>query len=245
MKANNRPPKLEDSEYEPKTVDIPEDFKKIAKKFGLPEDHIDFFYEHRKSFNWEYKDKTEVHCTERSCKFTTKQRHKCLSDHMISVHNYNQTPCDHVDCSFIAYSQKHLNLHKSRFHGHGQKPTEYGTHSCPFPSCKNSFRYPSHLRRHVNVHRNILFSCKYCPYTAAETDHLHENLSLHFNIKKFICDVCSRAFNTRSHLNTHIRALHSNEDYECVDCEFLAKSLRSLQKHRITCEKRLKYSRIL
>ena len=34
-------------------VKIPKEFKRIAKRAGIPKDQFEFFYEHRESFNWE------------------------------------------------------------------------------------------------------------------------------------------------------------------------------------------------
>ncbi|CBY33739.1 unnamed protein product [Oikopleura dioica] len=53
-----------------KTVVIPDKFIKIAKKFGLPEGHYDFFYENRDSFCWESNNEKNVHCTIGKCDFS-------------------------------------------------------------------------------------------------------------------------------------------------------------------------------
>jgi len=148
---------------EKKTVVIPPKFIKIAKKFGLPEEHLEFFYENRDSFNWESKDKTYIHCIDVGCKHTVKVSPGCLVDHMITVHNYRDVPCDKTDCSYVAYSDKNLTAHMKQFHGIGKKRVD-GDHSCPFPTCKVSFVSPSKLQLHLNVHENRLSTCHYCPY---------------------------------------------------------------------------------
>ncbi|CBY39226.1 unnamed protein product [Oikopleura dioica] len=76
-----------------KTVVIPDKFIKIAKKFGLPEEHYEFFYENRESFHFESMEKNDVHCIEKTCKFTAKASPKCLVEHMITAHNYTDIPC--------------------------------------------------------------------------------------------------------------------------------------------------------
>ncbi|CBY31510.1 unnamed protein product [Oikopleura dioica] len=50
--------KVKKEPEEKKTVSIPDNFIKLAKKFGLPEEHFEFFYTNRDSFQWESKDKT-------------------------------------------------------------------------------------------------------------------------------------------------------------------------------------------
>jgi len=135
IKSKKKP---KESEKEKKTATIPEKFKKIAEKFGLPEEHLQFFYENRESFQWEARDKTDIHCTEKTCRFVMKASKGCLIDHMISVHKYHDIACDKPDCSFIAYSQKNLNFHTGGFHGHGRRPDSANA-ACPFSSCNAFF----------------------------------------------------------------------------------------------------------
>ena len=245
VKQKEKPQRKEQETVEERTVAIPKEFKKLAKSFGLPEEHLEFFYENRASFNWECKDKTQIKCAEQHCKFETKGFEGCLNDHMISVHNYKDIRCDHVDCSFIAFSQKNLNHHKSKFHGHGKKPTEFGFNSCPYSSCKASFRFPAQLRNHLDIHENRIFSCNFCLYRCAERKSITDHLYLHFNIRKFLCQICSRAFHSQYCLTSHVKSIHSKEDFECIHCGFTAPKRSAFDKHRASCEKRLKHSRIL
>ena len=182
-----------DSDRENKIVAIPEKFKKLAKKFGLPEEHLQFFYENRESFQWEAKDKTDIHCTEKTCKFVMKASKGCLIDHMISVHKYHDIACDKPDCSFVAYSQKNLNLHTGTFHGLGRRP-ESANVACPFPSCNAFFATDGGLKTHINIHENRMFFCSFCPFRSAEAGQLAVHFNIHFNIQKYVCEVCSRRF---------------------------------------------------
>jgi len=237
-------PKVKKEPEEKKAVVIPDKFMKIAKKFGLPQDHLEFFYTNRDSFNWESKDKTYIHCTEVGCKHTVKVSPGCLVDHMIAVHNYRDVPCDKTDCSYVAYSDKNLTVHNIRFHGHGQKPVD-GDHTCPFPTCKVSFEQISRLQLHLNVHENRVISCPYCPQRNVNCYLLHNHLMTHFNIKKYECDQCPRKYKTKVHLTRHQKVVHSNEDFVCVDCNFTTRKIGTFDKHRKTCKERLKHSRIL
>jgi len=230
---------------EKKTVIIPEKFLKIARKFGLPEEHINFFYENRESFHWESQEKTNIHCPECACKFTTKASKGCLYDHMKTVHNYYDIPCEKADCSFVAYSEDSLRRHKQAFHGHGQKITDYGVHSCPY-SCKVSFRYPSQLERHVRVHQNRVVSCSYCQYrTVNHEDGLQTHLKIHFNIKDFECEICNKNFATRNKLMIHKLYVHNKDDFVCIYCKFTTSKERDFKAHRLSCKERMKHSRIL
>merc|ERR1712037_171774 len=229
---------------EKKALVIPRKFIKLAKKFGLPEQHLEFFYENKDSFNWETKDKTEILCSDAHCKFKTKATPGCFLEHMKTVHNYADIPCDKADCSFIAFSSENFARHKANFHGHGRKPTEYGNHPCPY-SCKVSFRKPSGLLKHINVHKNRVFSCSYCQYRNTNMRDLQWHLRVHFDIKNYTCDICSRSFTNNDKLTIHKLNVHSTDDFLCIDCGFVAPKLKALRVHRSSCKERLKHSRIL
>jgi hypothetical protein len=237
--------KIKKTAEENKTVVIPDKFIKIAKKFGLPEDNLQFFYENRKSFHWESMQKTYIHCFEQTCKFTTKASPKCLVEHMINAHNYADIPCEKPDCNYIAFSRLNLKHHHGQFHGHGVRPTDFGKHPCPYSSCKVFFKFPAHLKAHLDIHENRLFSCSYCQYRTVKPALLQEHLLVHFHLKIFACDVCPSKFVSKLKLEKHKKVVHTNDDFICVDCGFVAKKWRSLRTHRATCEERLKFSRIL
>ena len=226
---------------------VPAKFVKLAKKFGLEMDHLEFFYQNRDSFHWETKEKKDTHCNENGCNFTIKESKGCLVDHMITVHNYEDIPCGKPDCSFIGYSEKTLNLHRATFHGHGKRPDEKAVYPCPYSSCKSSFRHPSILRRHVDTHENRVYSCSYCQYRNSAKCRLAEHLNIHFDIKKFVCDICTRPFYNNNDLTHHKSRSHKAEgaDFECIDCGFSAPAYKSFKVHRSTCKERLKHSRIL
>ena len=174
------------SDFEEKNAFIPKEIKKIAlascvETLELPEDHLEFFDQHRDVFYWEDKNKAEINCSERNCRFKTKQGTKCLVDHMISKHGYRDIPCDYVDCSYIAFSQKNLHFHKVNFHE--RKQSMDATHLCPYKSCQHSFRFKSEIRKHLNVHENIFLFCQYCQYRCINRGKLHDHLSLHFNLE--------------------------------------------------------------
>jgi len=229
---------------EKKTDIIPDKFFKIAKKFGLPEEHVDFFYENRGSFHWESQDKTEIHCSEVSCKFTMKASKGCLLDHMKTVHNYYDIPCDKDDCNYIAYSEDCFRRHQASFHGHGQKVTDYGVYPCPY-SCKVSFRYPCQLDRHLRVHENRVVSCSYCQYRSKHFEGLQTHLKIHFNIKDYTCEICNKKYATRNKMKVHERTVHAREDFVCNYCNFSTPKHRAYKIHRLSCKERLKHSRIL
>jgi len=230
---------------EKKIVVIPDKFIKIAKKFGLPEEHLEFFYTNKDSFHWESKDKTYIHCTGVNCKHTVKTSRGCLNDHMITVHNFTDIPCDKPNCSYIAYSQKNFAYHNVRFHGHGKKPCVFANHTCPYSTCRVSFQFPTQLQRHLDVHENRVLSCYYCPYRNANMYEFNNHLLIHFRIKKYECDLCTRKYTTKNELTQHHKMVHSTDGFSCVDCNFTTTKIGAFQKHRSSCKERLKHSRLL
>ena len=199
------------NDVEEKNASSPDQMNKIAlasclETFELSEEHLAFFDEHRDLFYWEDEDKAKIHCSEISCRFKTKQGNKCLVDHMISAHGYRDILCDQPDCSYIAFSQKNMSFHKVNFHQRKQKVGF--THPCPYDTCKYSFRLISEFRNHLNVHKNIVFSCNYCQYRSSQRKLLHDHLSHHFNISNFLCEICSRPFSEKCRLKTHMRTVH-------------------------------------
>ena len=190
-------------------------------------------------------EKTDIHCCERTCKFTVKASPKCLVDHMITAHNYTDIPCGKTDCSYVAFSNTNLKTHQAKFHGHGLKPTQYANNPCPYSSCKVSFRFPYKLQMHLNVHENRVLSCNYCQYRNVSSARLQEHLLVHFNLKNFVCDICQRKYKTNNILKRHKIVVHATGDFVCVDCGFVAPKARSFETHRATCKERLKFSRIL
>lgn len=163
---------------------------------------------------------------------------------MKTVHNYYDKPCEKTDCDFIAYSEDCFKRHQNSFHGHGRKLDEYGKYSCPY-SCKVAFRFQNSLEMHINIHKNKVMSCQYCQYRSTNLILLQTHLKIHFNIKNFSCDICQQNFVNNKKLLNHKFAVHNIDDYVCVDCDFTTTKLHAFHKHRISCEERLKRSRIL
>merc|ERR1712037_243474 len=229
---------------EKKALAIPEKFIKLAKKFGLPEEHLEFFFENRDSFHWESKESNIVHCTDVKCKFTMKASVGCLVDHMRTVHNYSDIPCGKKDCSYIAHSLEHLHRHQIHFHGHGKKRSEKSFHPCPYSSCNVSFGNVGMLQRHLNIHENRVYSCSYCQYRNSNYQPLKNHLAVHFNLKNFTCDICPSSFTSSHKLNMHKFTVH-NSGFSCLHCQFSTSTIVKLRKHTASCKERLKHSRIL
>ena len=79
---------------------------------------------------------------------------------------------------------------------------------CIFEGCAKTFPKPSSLRLHIFVHNNI---------------------------RPFLCDLCSKSYFRKSHLNVHRKSHYAREFY-CSDCghEFTTKD--KLKRHK-DCKK--------
>jgi len=101
-----------------KKTEIPKKFRKLAITFGIPKHLHPFFFDNKDDFHWEFFN-PDIHCSERTCKYTTKHSKQCLDNHMREEHGWADFPCKEDECEYVAYSKRCLAFHKTRFHGTG------------------------------------------------------------------------------------------------------------------------------
>lgn len=221
---------------------IPPEFVKLAKKFGLPEVHLEFFYDNREKFHWETVESSKLHCTESPCTFTTSAFKGALIEHMISAHDYKKIACDQLDCSFVAYSEKSLTLHKRAFHGAGRRPTANERFRCKFQTCNQASSTSTGIKFHESTHENKLTPCSYCPYRAVQSHLMTYHMYKHFNIKKYECEQCGQCFNRPDRLIQHKQYTHQKDQgFECIHCGLIFDTLIKQRTHGKTCEERFKH----
>ena len=46
---------------------------------------------------------------------------------------------------------------------------------------------------------------------------------------KFFCEICGRQCKTKQSLAVHISGMHGERKYKCQECEFTAKTIKSLE----------------
>ena len=224
------------SEKELPKKEVPKKFKKIAKKFGLPEEHLDFFYEYRECFHWETIGEKKIHCTVRGCDFNVPAKRKALVDHMTNEHAYGNYPCDKPFCQFVGYSTGCIRKHETMFHGEGRRvpsrkysfPCKY----CPFHGKDNHV-----LEKHLRIHENRLIKCEYCNYTSANEQHTHEHILHHFQVRNHHCSLCETSFITKAGLKNHIR-IHL-KDFTCISCSESFETRKNYDHHVKSCKVRL------
>jgi len=213
----------------------------MATKFGLPKEHLEFFFNNREFFHWEMKENRIIHCSEAYCNFTTKLEKNGLVQHMVDVHNYKNIPCGEEDCKFVAYSHKSIKSHYSRFHGTGNRaPTIDPKYSCKYKSCSYQCKDTYGLELHSRIHENRLVSCAFCPYRSTTSEKMiSQHLLTHFDTKNIKCELCSLLFRTQDALNRHWIRNHT-KDFTCSYCSTSFLNFTRLQRHTTTCAERLK-----
>ena len=92
-------------------------------------------------------------------------------------------------------------------------------HKCK--KCEDFFPAPSILKRHVaEIHEALkLFTCEYCGYTCVRKCNLSRHIDAHRNARKHKCPLCDKAFNGKSEMKGHIKAVHLKiRDFTCEVC---------------------------
>ena len=207
--------------------------KKVPNKFvvhilslGFNEEDADRLFEEKDNWTGVSTD-GKVFCVVKGCKFYTKIASDELFEHCRVKHQWKDYPCPDENCNFIAYSITALRKH-ALFHS--RSPSTQYPFSCSKQNCKCTFRDRVELRRHENIHDNVLFFCVYCPYTCVQARHLSMHQREHFNIRDFKCDICSRLFKQQGELNNHFNARHSGVNTKCFLCNFEG-SIRNVHRH--------------
>ncbi|CAG5104761.1 Oidioi.mRNA.OKI2018_I69.chr1.g1515.t1.cds [Oikopleura dioica] len=228
----------DDSDVKEKKVEVPKEFKKLAKAVGLPKDHLEFFYEYRESFHWEVKKDNSIYCTGKcgNCKFSSKVKKNCLVEHMISVHNHGDFKCKEQNCKYVGFSHGNLQRHTAQFHGMGKVGYKLNrVLQCKY--CDYSSSQRKVLDEHVAVHENRLHQCEFCTYKCATLTNLKYHLFAHFNIRPFECQTCSATFPSQSKLDFH-KKFHS-KDFTCNHCLETYPTHNLLEKHLKVCRVRI------
>ena len=212
---------------------MPPFFKNLAQKFGLPVEHLDFFFENRAHFNWEIKEDRKIFCTIRGCEFSAPVAPEALVDHMITEHEYGQYPCERELCNFVAYDQSCLKKHNSLFHKRLKSMTNqsFACRLCPFTAHNRNL-----LDRHMSIHENRQFRCSYCNYSTVLIQRMQDHMRHHFRIRDYSCYICERSFLNQGHLTGHLKC--HTKDYLCAYCFRDFTSQRNLSHHLTLCKKR-------
>jgi len=103
----------------------------------------------------------------------------------------------------------------TKLYAHTQAVHVIGSFVCEF--CSKEFKNRYYLRNHVRlIHESV------------QTGTVH------------MCDICSKSFKNSNNLWHHKNAVHDTKESKCNLCNALLKNGRSLRKHVIKCNKKVK-----
>ena len=87
--------------------------------------------------------------------------------------------------------------------------------------CNKTYKTRQNLKSHMYTHkaRTKTFQCDICGKSLTRSKTLKIHLQIHSDERKFQCKFCSRAFNTLSYLDRHVKCVHENiKRFECNIC---------------------------
>lgn len=96
-------------------------------------------------------------------------------------------------------------------------------HSSPKPFecalCDRKFAAKRLLRAHMQLHSSEKFSCPHCPKVFNTKNAFSKHIRVkHIDVKIFSCAMCSRQFDQRTKLNSHMRFHTGEKSYQCSEC---------------------------
>jgi KRAB domain-containing zinc finger protein len=105
--------------------------------------------------------------------------------------------------------------------------------------CGRSFHESDRLQTHIRrSHENTKLICFWCNKTFRDKSGIARHiLGVHFNERKFKCNVCWKAFSASYNLKEHMFAVHktASKYYTCEGCntDFLYR--KQFERHKIIC----------
>lgn len=137
----------------------------------------------------------------------------------------NPYKCDHCD---RRYSDRNaVDLHVQMHHTGANDP-------CPSPCSYCGKICPTRLslRYHERSHQTAV-ACEICGRLFAEKHKLKQHIRRkHEKIREHECHLCHKNFSSLDSVHTHIRTMHSNNEYKCEYCNRTYTSELSLRYHK-------------
>ena len=94
-------------ETEKRKTDIPKEFIKKIKNLGMKVEDAEILFKSKIDWCAVYSD-NKIYCVEPRCNYFTTIGNDELTNHMINVHRYEDSPCNYDHCDYVAASKVKL-----------------------------------------------------------------------------------------------------------------------------------------
>ncbi|XP_072518961.1 uncharacterized protein [Salminus brasiliensis] len=159
----------------------------------------------------------------------------------LRIHQQSHTGKMDFSCEECGHKFTHLSCLKLHLLRHsGKRP-----HKCD--QCGKSFIQKYHLKRHLLVHSGKMsYACDQCDASFSRTDYLSLHMrNVHLSegnekeikakpSKPFKCNVCEKAFITRTSLEVHVRVHTGVTPFTCSICQRKFKQSSQMNAHMRT-----------
>lgn len=158
-----------------------------------------------------------------SCHLCGKQFHvfRTLTTHLNE--HYANCICDVCGKSFL--NSKRLKVHK-RTHENGHFPCK---------ECGKILKTKTSKANHMeSAHSKRVIKCQICFKPMKHyNDRIKHMSEVHNITHKFKCPICSREYNIKHYLATHIRQTHGHKNKKCLECGMAFITNHGLKKHML------------
>jgi len=133
-----------------------------------------------------------------------------------------------VECQFCNKMLKfnYIKSHLKIFHATGQK------FQCKI--CSKSFKSALYLNNHEKTH-NKSHKCEICNKMYPSLGRLnHHKKEIHENLRIFECEICSKKFNQKYHMQNHQKIHDKNrlKSFKCHRCDYETDAKQSMKFHQ-------------
>ncbi|XP_045530597.1 zinc finger protein 699-like [Pieris brassicae] len=177
---------------------------------------------HNKVIYSEFIADYKVNSSPYTCHLCEKKFHvfRSLTTHLNE--HYANCICDVCGKSFM--NTKRLKVHK-RTHDNG---------SYPCLKCGKVLKTQTSKANHMEMHSKRIIKCHICEKQMKHyNDRIKHMSEVHNITHNFVCPFCSRVYNIKHYLATHIRQTHGNKNKKCTECNMAFITNHSLKKHML------------